>query len=102
MRSDRSRPDVDAVDSVRVAFGAAIGIARAADTFSILVMEIVDDAIMLMVPGAMDAALASLLFWSAPAVALAVAFAAALPVSRWLIGRGRGHAVVHSHHTRGA
>lgn len=80
-----------------LALGAGIGIALAADTFSILVMEIVDNAVMLLVPGAMDAGLASPLFWGALAFALAVAFAAALPVNRWLIARGRGHAVVHSH-----
>ena len=77
---------------------SAIRIALAADTFSIVVMEIVDNAVMLMVPGAMAAGLADGLFWGALAFALAVAFAAAVPVNRWLIARGRGHAVVHSHH----
>ena len=77
---------------------AAIRVALAADTFSIVVMEVVDNAVMLVVPGAMAAGLGDGLFWGALAFALAVAFAAAVPVNRWLIARGRGHAVVHSHH----
>ena len=77
---------------------AAIGVALAADTLSITVMETVDNAIMLMVPGAMDAHLDSLLFWGALAFALAVAFVVTVPVNRALIARGRGHAVVHQHH----
>ncbi len=81
-----------------LALGAALGVALAADTISITVMEIVDNAIMLLVPGAMDAGLDSPLFWGALAVALAVAFFAALPVNRALIRRGRGHAVVHQYH----
>jgi uncharacterized protein DUF4396 len=81
-----------------LALGSAIGIALAADTLSITVMEIVDNAVILLVPGAMDAGLDSALFWSSLAVALAVAFAAAFPVNRWLIARGRGHAVAHRHH----
>jgi Domain of unknown function (DUF4396) len=78
-----------------LALGAVIPIALAADTVSIAVMEIVDNAIMLLVPGAMDAGLDSLLFWGALAFALVVAGAIAFPVNRWLIARGRGHAVVH-------
>jgi uncharacterized protein DUF4396 len=81
-----------------LALGSAIGIALAADTLSITVMEIVDNAVILLVPGAMDAGLDSALFWSSLAVALAIAFAAAFPVNRWLIARGRGHAVAHQHH----
>jgi Domain of unknown function (DUF4396) len=81
-----------------LAFGAAAGIAFAADTVSIAVMEIVDNAIVLLIPGAMDAGLDELLFWASLAFALAVAFVAAYPVNRWLIARGRGHAVAHSHH----
>lgn len=82
---------------------AAIRVALAADTFSIVVMEIVDNAVMLVVPGAMAAGLGDGLFWGALAFALAVAFVAAVPVNRWLIARGRGHAVVHSrHHPQGA
>jgi hypothetical protein len=81
-----------------LAFGAAAGIALAADTISIAVMEIVDNAVVLLIPGAMDAGLDELLFWASLAFALAVAFVAAYPVNRWLIARGRGHAVAHSHH----
>lgn len=81
-----------------LALGAALGIALAADTVSITVMEIVDNVIMLVVPGAMDAHLISPLFWGSLAVALAVAFVAALPVNRALIRRGKGHAVVHQYH----
>jgi Domain of unknown function (DUF4396) len=81
-----------------IAFGAAAGLAFAADTLSITVMEIVDNAIILLIPGAMDAGLGDWLFWASLAVALAVAFVAAFPVNRWLIARGRGHAVVHRHH----
>jgi len=84
-----------------LALGAAIGIALAADTISITVMEIVDNAVMLVVPGAMEAGLADWLFWGSLAFALAVAFVVTLPVNRWLIGRGRGHAVVHAHHGHG-
>jgi hypothetical protein len=73
-------------------------LALAADTASIAVMEIVDNAIMLVIPGAMDAGVDDWLFWGSLAVALAVAAVAAFPVNRWLIARGRGHAVVHSHH----
>jgi len=78
--------------------GAALKLALAADTASITVMEIVDNAIMVVIPGAMDAGLSSVLFWGSLAFALAVAAFAAFPVNRWLIARGRGHAVVHAHH----
>jgi hypothetical protein len=61
-------------------------------------MEIIDNAIVLVIPGAMDAGLDSLLFWGSLAVALAMAWIVAFPVNRWLIARGRGHAVVHGHH----
>jgi hypothetical protein len=81
-----------------ILLGTAIGLALAADTLSIVVMEIVDNAIVLVWPGAMDAGLADLLFWGSLAIALAVAFAAAYPVNRALIARGRGHAVVHAYH----
>ncbi|HYY76132.1 MAG TPA: DUF4396 domain-containing protein [Gaiellaceae bacterium] len=81
-----------------IVLGTAVGLALAADTLSIAVMEIVDNAIILAVPGAMEAGLASLLFWGSLAFALAVAFVAAFPVNRYLIARGRGHAVVHAHH----
>jgi hypothetical protein len=79
-------------------FGAALRLALAADTASITVMEIVDNAIMLVTPGAMDAGLTALLFWASLAFSLAVAAVAAFPVNRWLIERGRGHAVAHAHH----
>ncbi len=72
-----------------------LGLALAADTASIAVMEVVDNAVMLAVPGAMDAGLADPLFWVSLAVSLLIAAAAAFPVNRWLIARGRGHAVVH-------
>ncbi|SDF28142.1 protein of unknown function [Blastococcus aurantiacus] len=84
-----------------LALGAAIPVALAADTVSITVMEIVDNAVMLLVPGAMDAGLGSWLFWGALAFALAVAFVVTVPVNRWLIGRGKGHAVVHRFHDGG-
>jgi hypothetical protein len=76
----------------------ALKVALAADTVSILVMEIVDNAIMVGVPGAMEAGLTSWLFWGALAFALAVAFVLTVPVNKWMIGRGRGHAVVHAYH----
>jgi hypothetical protein len=76
----------------------AMKLALAADTASITVMEIVDNAIMLAIPVAMDAGLSSPLFWGSLAFALAVAAVAAFPVNRWLIARGRGHSVVHAHH----
>ena len=81
-----------------LALSAAIPVALAADTISITVMEIVDNAVMLAVPGAMHAGLGSPLFWGTLAFALAVAFVVTVPVNRWLISRGRGHAVVHQFH----
>jgi hypothetical protein len=81
-----------------IAVRAALGLAFAADTISITVMEIVDNAIVLLIPGAMDAGVTSALFWGSLALALAVAGLAAYPVNRWLIARGRGHAVIHGHH----
>jgi hypothetical protein len=81
-----------------IAFAAAARLALAADTLSITVMEIVDNAIMLVIPGAMDAGPRSALFWGSLVVALGIAFVAAFPVNYWLIRRGRGHAVVHQHH----
>lgn len=81
-----------------VPFRRALGVTLAADTVSITVMELVDNGVMLAVPGAMDAGLASGLFWGALAFALAVAFVLTVPVNRWLIQRGRGHAVVHAFH----
>lgn len=81
-----------------MALRAAAGVALAADTISITVMEIVDNAVILVIPGAMEAGLGSPLFWGSLALALAVAFVVAYPVNRWLIARGRGHAVAHAHH----
>lgn len=78
-----------------LAVSAVIPIALASDTLSIATMEIVDNAIVVAVPGAMEAGLGSLLFWGSLAFALVVAGAVAMPVNRWLIARGKGHAVVH-------
>jgi hypothetical protein len=82
----------------RLAFAQATRMALAADTASIAVMEVVDNAIMVVIPGAMDAGLASVVFWGSLALALAIAAVAAFPVNRWLISRGLGHAVIHAHH----
>jgi hypothetical protein len=84
-----------------LAFAAAIPLALASDTVSIAVMEIVDNAIILLIPGAMEAGLGDFEFWASLAFALLVAGAVAYPVNRWLIARGRGHAVVHAHHGHG-
>lgn len=81
-----------------LALSAAVPVAFAADTVSIATMEVVDNAIMLALPGAMDAGLDSVRFWGALAVSLAVAFVVTVPVNRWLLARGRGHALVHQHH----
>lgn len=81
-----------------MSFGAAAKVALAADTASIALMELVDNGLMLVIPGAMDAGLASPLFWGALAAALLVAGAAAYPLNRWLIARGQGHALVHAGH----
>lgn len=81
-----------------MAWRAAARLALAADTASIAIMELVDNAVMWFVPGAMDAPPTSPLFWGALAFALGVALLAAWPVNRWLLARGRGHARVHSHH----
>ncbi|WP_380281431.1 DUF4396 domain-containing protein [Kitasatospora purpeofusca] len=76
----------------------AVKVALAADTVSIIVMELIDNTVMMTVPGAMDAGLGDLLFWTALAGSLALAFVLTVPVNRWMIGKGRGHAVVHAHH----
>jgi hypothetical protein len=83
-----------------LALGAVIPIALASDTVSIAIMEVVDNAIMLTIPGAMEASLDNTLFWGSLSVALVVAGAIAFPFNRWLIARGKGHAVVHQsgHH----
>lgn len=76
----------------------ALGLAFASDTASIALMEVVDNSLMLVIPGAMDATLTSGLFWSSMAASLVLAGAAAFPLNAWLISRGQGHAVVHAHH----
>jgi hypothetical protein len=83
-----------------MALAVALRVALAADTISITVMEIVDNGILLAIPGAMAAAITDPLFWVSLVVSLAVAWVVAFPVNRWLIARGRGHAVVHGqmHH----
>lgn len=85
---------------LRAGYGlrGASRLALMADTASIAVMEIVDNLVMLAIPGAMDAPLTSFLFWGSLAFALAIAGVAAFPLNRWLIARGQGHAVVHAHH----
>jgi hypothetical protein len=77
----------------------ALRLALASDTVSITVMEIVDNAFIVIVPGAIDAGLGDVLFWWSLGVSLGIAFFAAFPVNRWLIARGRGHAVVHEFHS---
>jgi hypothetical protein len=81
-----------------IALGAALPLAFASDTLSITVMEIVDNLIILVIPGAMTAGVGDALFWGSLAVALAIAFVCAFPVNRYLIARGKGHAVVHAYH----
>ncbi|WP_369197979.1 DUF4396 domain-containing protein [Streptomyces djakartensis] len=85
---------------VRAGLGlrAAVRVALAADTVSIAVMELVDNTIIALTPGAMDAHLTDTLFWSALLGGFAVAFLITTPVNKWMIGRGLGHAVAHSHH----
>lgn len=78
--------------------GAALKVALAADTLSIAVMELVDNGVIALWPGAMEAGLADPMFWWVLAIALAVAFVLTTPVNKWMIGRGKGHAVVHRHH----
>ena len=81
-----------------VAFGTALGLALASDTVSIAVMEVIDNLIMLVIPGAMAAGLTQPLFWGSLAFSLVLAGVVAFPVNRWLIARGRGHAVLQGHH----
>ena len=81
-----------------MAWSTALGLAFASDTVSMAVMELVDNAIILMIPGAMDAGLADSLFWGSLVIAMILAGLAAFPVNRWLIARGKGHALVHAHH----
>jgi hypothetical protein len=84
------RAGLDVKDATRLAL--------ASDTVSIAIMELVDNGIMLVIPGAMDAHLTELTFWASLGVALVLAGVAAYPANRWLIARGKGHAVVHAHH----
>lgn len=81
--------------------GAALGVVLAADTLSIATMEVVDNAVMALVPGAMEAGLVNWVFWVAMAIALGAAFAAAYPVNRALLQRGKGHALTHAYHGAG-
>lgn len=76
----------------------AVGVALAADTVSIAVMELVDNATMLVIPGAIDASATSILFWLSLVGSLVLAFLVTTPINRWLMSRGRGHAVVHAYH----
>lgn len=76
----------------------ALSLAFASDTASIAVMEIVDNGFILLVPGAIDAELGDALFWWSLGVSLVIAFIFAFPLNRWLIARGRGHAVIHHYH----
>jgi uncharacterized protein DUF4396 len=79
-------------------FGTALTLAFASDTLSITIMEIVDSVVMVVIPGAMNAGLTDPLFWISLIVSLVLAGIAAFPANRWLIARGRGHALVHAHH----
>jgi hypothetical protein len=76
----------------------ALTVALAADTVSIAVMELVDNGVVVAIPGAMDAGVTSVLFWGSLALSLLIAFLVTTPVNRWMISRGRGHAVVHAYH----
>lgn len=80
--------------------GMALGLAFASDTLSIAVMEVIDNMVMMVIPGAMDAHPDTFLFWGAMGISLLLAGLAAFPLNRWLIARGRGHAVVHAHHAK--
>ncbi|MFE5244085.1 DUF4396 domain-containing protein [Streptomyces sp. NPDC056627] len=90
--------------TLRSVLGAGVGlrtavrIALAADTVSIAVMELIDNSVIALWPGAMDAGLSDAKFWTVLAIALVAAFVVTTPVNKWMIGRGKGHAVVHAHH----
>lgn len=81
-----------------LAFNRAVNVVLAADTLSILVMELTDNAVMALVPGAMNAGLNNLLFWVTMPISLVLAFAVAMPVNYYLLKRGKGHALVHEYH----
>lgn len=85
-----------------MALGAAMSLVLAADTLSIVTMEVVDNAVMAAIPGAMEAGLVNPLFWLSMSLALAVAFVVALPVNRHLLAHGKGHALMHGHHGMGS
>lgn len=82
----------------RVALSAALGLVLAADTLSILTMEVVDNGVMAIVPGAMEAGLVNPIFWISMSIALTAAFVAAFPVNLYLLRRGKGHALMHEYH----
>ncbi|WP_433080921.1 DUF4396 domain-containing protein [Dactylosporangium sp. CA-052675] len=86
------------VRSAGLTLRAALPVVLAADTASIATMELVDNGVVLAIPGAMDAGLADARFWLSLLISLVLAFAVTVPVNRFLIARGRGHAVVHQHH----
>lgn len=81
-----------------VSLQAALLLVLAADTLSITTMEIVDNAVVVIIPGAMNAGLASFLFWGSMAISLVLAFIAAFPINRYLLSHGKGHALIHEHH----
>ena len=81
-----------------VPFRQAVGVALAADTVSIAVMELVDNVTIVVIPGAIDAGLSDVLFWGSLVSSLVIAFVITVPVNRWMIARGRGHAVAHQYH----
>ena len=81
-----------------LALGAVIPLALASDTISIAIMELVDNTVVALIPGALDAELSDIAFWASLALALLLAGVAAYPANRWLLARGKGHAVVHEHH----
>jgi hypothetical protein len=83
----------------KLEFGTAIILALASDSLSITIMEIIDNAVMLVIPGAMSAGLDQPLFWGSLMLSLVLAGVAAFPANRWLISRGKGHALIHKHHT---
>ncbi|GAA3237744.1 DUF4396 domain-containing protein [Streptomyces thermocoprophilus] len=86
------------VTEAGVGFRAAVRVALAADTLSIAVMELIDNGVIALWPDAMDAQLGDALFWGALAASLTIAFLVTTPVNKWMIGRGKGHAVVHRYH----
>ncbi|HEX4662596.1 MAG TPA: DUF4396 domain-containing protein [Candidatus Saccharimonadales bacterium] len=81
-----------------VPFKKALGVAFASDTISITSMEIMDNAVVIVIPGALNAGLNTVLFWASLAISLVVAFIITVPVNRWLIAKGKGHAVMHEYH----